>query len=163
MALRSKNFYFLRKSKDGKVLEFNDSDSWFITNPDYKWNEHTEKLAVGGYYGSTTGTHTIALVLRNFIGRIYIQGTLSSNPEDDEWFNIPIDGKEYQEYNDSDIYDPNRDTLIRLMGTTGTYSHNIFGNFTYMRIVIDRDYISLNPTDDQKRVAGKLEEILINF
>lgn len=164
MALRSKTFVYKRIGKDGNELEYHASDTWYPTNVDYKWNEKTEKMPVGGYYGSTSGLHTIAFVLRNFIGRIKIQGTLASNPTEHDWFTIKITkNDEYLEFNDNEIYNVNTDTLHRERGSTGTFSENINGNFTYMRVLIERDYISTNPTNEQKQIAGNIEEILINF
>lgn len=164
MALRSKLFVYKRKGKDGAELDFHASDTWYPTNVDYKWNESTDKLAVGGYYGSTSGLHTIAFTLRNFIGRIIVQGTLASEPSEMDWFPIKVKkDQDYLEFTDNVIYQVNTDTLHRERGTTGTYAENIQGNFTYMRVLIERDYISTNPTQEQKQIAGHIEEILINF
>ncbi|EMR6008529.1 hypothetical protein WJW27_005373, partial [Escherichia coli] len=65
MALRSKNFLFKRKTKDGSWQDFPESDSWYPAQLDYQWNEQTLPLPSGGYYGSTTGLHTISFTLRN--------------------------------------------------------------------------------------------------
>lgn len=165
MALRSKNFLFKRKNTQGEYMNYSASDVWFPTNTDYHWNEKTEPLAAGGYYGSTTGLHTIAFTLRNFIGRVSVQATLASNPEESDWFNLQFSETcgVYLEFADQRIYNASTDTIIVNSGTTGTFSETVVGNFTYLRIVIDRSYISINPTDDQKRIAGCLEECLINF
>ncbi len=165
MALRSKNFIFKRKGKDGKVLEYQESDSWYNSNPDYHWNETTIPLAAGGYYGSTSGLHTLAFTLRNFVGRIYVQATLASNPTEEDWFNIKFSEScnFYLEFTDTVIYAPEVEKTIHQYGVTGTFAENVVGNFTYLRVGIDRDYISTAPTDIQKSLAGKLEEVQINF
>lgn len=53
-----------------------------------------------GYYGFNSGLHTVGLYLNHFIGRISIQGSLETNPEDSDWFNIDFqgNGEEYKEY-----------------------------------------------------------------
>ncbi|EHU8780843.1 hypothetical protein N0S44_000073 [Escherichia coli] len=165
MALRSKNFLFKRKTKDGSWQDFPESDSWYPANLDYLWNEQTLPLASGGYYGSTTGLHTISFTLRNFIGRIYVLATLASNPTDDDWFPIKFTEscKYYLEFTDMVILNPNGGDLIRQQGTTGTFAETVIGNFTYIKVGIDRDYISKYPSDVQKSLAGKLEQILINY
>lgn len=164
MALRSKNFIFRRKGKDGVWTDFQDSDSWYPSNNDYYWNEKSQALAAGGYYGSTTGLHTIAFTLRSFVGRISVQATLSSTPEESDWFPIQFSCcKDYIEFTDTRIYDPDTNSTYVSHGTTGTFADSVTGNFTYLRICIDRDYISTNPTEVQKNLAGKLEEVLINF
>ena len=165
MALRSKNFLFRRISKDGEELDYQDSDSWYSTNNDYHWNEVSLPLAAGGYYGSTSGLHTIAFTLRNFIGRIYVEATLASDPTEADWF--PIKFQEccnfYIEFTDTKIYNPDSEVTIYQHGVTGTFAENVVGNFTYLRVGIDRNYISVQPTELQKTMAGKLEEIQINY
>ncbi|WEM33286.1 hypothetical protein EJP02_225 [Escherichia phage EJP2] len=165
MALRSKNFLFKRKGKDGEWYDFQDSDSWYDTNNDYHWNEVSLPLAAGGYYGSTTGLHTIAFTLRQFVGRIYVEATLSSNPEEADWFPIKFTEscRYYMEFTDTRIYDENRDNFIEESGATGTFAETLVGNFTYLRVGIERNYISIDPTEYQKRKGGKLEEVQINF
>lgn len=165
MALRSKNFLFKRKGKDGEWYDFQDTDSWYDTNNDYHWNEVSLALAAGGYYGSTTGLHTIAFTLRQFTGRIYVQATLASNPKEEDWF--PIKFTEscnyYLEFTDTRIWDARRDQMIVEIGATGTFAETVTGNFTYLRVGVDRNYISTDPNEYQKRMAGKLEEVQINF
>lgn len=165
MALRSKNFLFKRKGKDGAWEEYPNSDVWYPSDTDYHWNEQSLPMASGGYYGSTTGLHTIAFTLRNFIGRIYVLATLASDPQESDWFPIKFTEscKYYLEFTDMSIYNPNNGELMREHGTTGTFAETLTGNFTYLKIGIDRDYISINPSDIQKEMAGYLEEILINF
>lgn len=165
MALRSKNFLFRRMSKDGVERDYQDSDSFSLSDSDFRWNEVSLPLASGGYYGATTGLHTMAFTLRNFIGRIYVQATLASNPKEEDWF--PIKFTEscnyYIEFHDRTIFNPNNDQMIVEHGTTGTFAENVVGNFTYLRVGIDRSYISEDPNLLQKRMAGKIEEVLVNY
>jgi hypothetical protein len=165
MALRSKNFLFRRMSKDGEWEDYQDSDSWYPTNSDYHWNEVSLPLAAGGYYGSTSGLHTIAFTLRNFIGRIYVEATLASNPTETDWFPIKFEEscRFYIEFTDTKIYNPDSEITIYQHGVTGTFAENVIGNFTYLRVGIQRDYISIEPTELQKTMAGKLEEVQINY
>ncbi|WNA15948.1 hypothetical protein XaC1_305 [Xanthomonas phage XaC1] len=165
MGLRSKNFIFRRKNKDGQYLDYQESDTFYVTNPDYQWNEKSVSLPAGGYYGSTTGLHTLSFTLRNFVGRISVQATLASIPTEEDWFNIQFGDKEdYVEITPEQIYDMyNSERVIYAYGSTGTFSKTVIGNFTYLRIVISRDYISTEPTDYQKQSVGKLEEVLINY
>ena len=143
-----------------------ESDSFYPTNPDYHWNETSLNLPAAGYYGSTSGLHTLAFTLRNFIGRISLQATLASNPCEDDWFNIKFcnGNQDYVEITPSEIYNAyNSDHLTYEYGSTGTFSETVIGNFTYLRVVISRDYISLNPSPYQEASVGKIEECLINF
>lgn len=166
MALRSKNFLFRRKDKTGVWIDYQDSDTWSpSTDDNFYWNEVSLNLPAGGYWGSTTGLHTIAFTLREFIGRIYVQATLSSDPQEDDWFPIKFNEscKYYMEFTDTRIYNSNTGVLMTDPGATGTFAESLTGNFTYLRVGIDRNYISNDPTLLQKRLAGKLEEIQINY
>lgn len=165
MALRSKNFLYRRKGKDGEWMDFQDTDTWYDSNNDYHWNEWSLPLAAGGYYGSTTGLHTISFTLRNFIGRIVVQATLASDPQEHDWFDIRFTEccNYYMEFNDTRIYDAKTNTIIIDSGTTGTFAETLTGNFTFLRVGVQRGYISHDPSDTQKRLGGKLEEVLINF
>jgi hypothetical protein len=47
------------------------------------------KEKAAGYYGTTAGLHTLTVtVTPNFLGTIQIQGTLSMDPVESEWFDI---------------------------------------------------------------------------
>lgn len=165
MSLRSKNFLFKRLSQDGREREYAESDSWFPNNQDYKWNEVTMPMAAGGYYGSTNGMHTISFTLRNFTGRIYVQATLASNPTEEDWFYIEFKQSccKFLEFTDYRVTKTDGVMPNNQYGTTGTIAETLIGNFTYLRIGIDRSYIAEVPSLFQKQYAGKLEEILINF
>lgn len=165
MALTSKNFIYLRTTSDGQDLEYNDSDLWSINNQHYHWNENTVALPAAGYYGVTSGRHTLAITLNRFIGRISVQATLANTPTDEDWFDIKFcdSGLDYIEFTDTKVYNPIQNALMEEQGSTGTFAETVIGNFTYLRVCISRDYITEVPSDDQKRVVGNISEALINF
>jgi hypothetical protein len=41
-----------------------------------------------GYYGRSDGLHTIQYTYTSFTGDIVIQGTLASNPAEEDWFEV---------------------------------------------------------------------------
>ena len=45
-----------------------------------------------GYSNSIGCNHTVSISVVNFIGRIYIQGSLASQPGPADWFSIPLVG-----------------------------------------------------------------------
>lgn len=163
MSIRSKMFIYKRENKDGVIYDYHESDTWSVSRDDYKWNESTEPLPVSGYFG-TQGSCTVAMTLRNFSGRIYLQGTLATSPEENDWVTFKLgEETDYVEYTDTEIYNPMTMKLVKEYGVTKTVHFNIQGNFTFFRIVIDRDFIAVEPSDAQKQVAGKIEEALVNF
>jgi len=47
------------------------------------------KEKAAGYYGTTTGQHTVTITnTPNFLGTVQLQGTLSLDPQETDWFNI---------------------------------------------------------------------------
>ena len=49
-----------------------------------------------GYSNTIGNNHTISIGLNNFVGRIYIEGTLAVNPTQTDWVPIPlVDSKPY--------------------------------------------------------------------
>lgn len=166
MSITSKNFIFLRTTSDGEELEYNDSDTWSESNSaNFHWNENSVQLPAAGYYGVTSGRHTIAITLNNFVGRISVQASLANNPTENDWFDIKFcdSGLDYIEFTDSQVYNPLQNAMVAEQGSTGTFAETVIGNFTYLRVCISRDYIATVPDENQKRVVGKIAQALINF
>lgn len=78
-----------------------------------------EKFKGDGYYGRSDGLHTVAYHLTGFVGIIKIQGTLSSSPTSDDWFDISA-----TQYSDGSTIE-----------TANTFK-NFTGNFMWIRVVI---------------------------
>ena len=57
-----------------------------------QFNVTSDKVRGDSFYGFTDGLHTIAFYLSGFIGKIYVEGTLSSEPTATDWFIINLDG-----------------------------------------------------------------------
>jgi hypothetical protein len=71
------------------------------------------------YYGGFGGLQTVAFYLNGFQGRIKIEATLESEPDSDaDWF------RTYEFDSDS-------------APTTDNFSHNITGNFTWIRANVE--------------------------
>tara|TARA_B100000886_G_C20407734_1_gene485598 strand:- start:556 stop:918 length:363 start_codon:yes stop_codon:yes gene_type:complete len=49
----------------------------------------SDKTESDGYFGYTDGLHTIAAFPNNFIGTIKFQGSLATDPTNDDWVDIP--------------------------------------------------------------------------
>lgn len=112
----------------------------------------------GAGYSSTIGClHTVSMSLSNFIGRIYIEGSLASDPSDDDWFEIElIPHKYYLEF----PQDRNKPTGAN-GGDSGTVAYSFSGNYIWIRARINRDYLKPYPTNDQ--FVGQVEKILLNY
>jgi hypothetical protein len=81
------------------------------------WNGIDQQAA--NYYGGFGGLQTVAFFLNGFQGRIRIQATLASTPvTDEEWFQV----YDFDSINET---------------TTENFSHNITGNFTWIRARVE--------------------------
>lgn len=97
-----------------------------------------------GYYGFADGLQTVGFYLKNFIGRIYVDATLSDNPEEADWF--PVGLGESTDFIDYDS------------ATTKIETFNIIGNFVYLRAKIRRSQLGL-PVGD----LGTCERVTLSL
>ena len=81
--------------------------------------------------------HTIAVYLKDFAGSFKVQGTMSSDPETSDYFDITLDGEASS-------------TVTYILPTTLVYQYNFTGVFHYIRISYD------NLSDN----TGKIDKIL---
>jgi hypothetical protein len=86
-------------------------------------------IRADGYYGYADGLHTVGFYLKNYIGRIYIDATISDNPGENDWFPIALGDLEFVDYDSA---------------TTGIETFNIVGNFVFLRAKIKRSHLGLD-------------------
>jgi len=79
----------------------------------------TEKFKADGFYNFGDGLHTVAAFFNDFVGSVKIQGTLSLNPIESDWFDV----EEFKDINDSDS----------TVHTSSEYV-NFYGNFVWIRV-----------------------------
>jgi hypothetical protein len=99
-------------------------------------NVTTSKVEGDSYYGYTDGIQTIAISYNAFKGRVTVQGSLALTPTESDWFDIQISGGlnaaggGYKQF-------PTSGTT----GFTGVEAYTLTGNFTYLRVKMDRSYL----------------------
>lgn len=97
-----------------------------------------------GYYGFADGLHTMSFHVSNFTGRLYVEATLLENPTESDWFLISLDTEhDYLEFEDE----------------TKTVGTSFQGNFVYLRVRIDRDY--LGASDYDSSLHGILDKAVL--
>lgn len=115
-----------------------------------------------GYNNSIGNNHTVSFSINNFVGRIYIEGSLEYKPSDADWVPIPL-------YNSLPYVQHPLDPL-RLIGSTpgnnavgdtGNFVYNFTGNFIWIRARIDRTYLIPPPTTWTQ--VGAVIKILLNY
>lgn len=129
------------------------------------WNSISEPIKGPGYTKRTNSSTTFTIAVRNFVGKIRIEGTLENSPEDADvnsgWVDILQEGTIQYPLE----FKPNNS----LYGyqTTSTIFRVLNGNFTYLRAVLERDYLkdsTINTIDNADYAAvGKIELILVNY
>lgn len=101
---------------------------------------------------------TASAKIMNFVGRIYIQGSLAPNPIEEDWFDIPLGADtSYLEY------DTNTENTVNDFIDTARYSAGeslnqlirFTGDFSYLRGKIDRSYLP-----DKEYIIGKHGSII---
>jgi hypothetical protein len=102
-----------------------------------------EAVPGDSYYGFTDGLHTIAIYGQDLTGRVKIQGTLATNPTDEDWFNVLIDGLPFKDYNEF----------------TGVEGYTFTANLVFLRAILDRT--SVGQTDIS--TVGYIDKIYLNY
>ena len=112
----------------------------------------------GAGYSNTIGcNHTVSMSVVNFTGRIYIEGSLSTDPTDDDWFPIKlISNLDYVQF----PRNPQNPTGAS-NGDTSVLAFSFSGNYIWVRARLNRDYLVPFPQDTQ--YVGAIRYILLNY
>ena len=110
------------------------------------FNVTSDKVRGDSFYGYTDGLHTIAFVIAGFIGKIYVEGTLATDPVENDWFAINLDGATVP--------------LVYAAATTGTTARSFEGNFIFLRVRLDRSHIT--PANNDSMQNGQIIQVLLN-
>ena len=112
----------------------------------------------GAGYSNTIGSnHTVSISTSNFIGRVFIEGSLATDPSEADWFAIPlVVGSDYLQF----PLDRNAPTGSG-GGDTGTVAYSFSGNYIWIRARVNRDYLSPAPQDAS--LVGAINYILLNY
>lgn len=111
-----------------------------LTNMGGKISAEGEPKKAVAWYDTNKRLNTIAIHTINFVGRIWIYGSLKENPTNDtDWFPIKLTDDYYIEY----YQEPDPIKVNRV----GKYL-NIYGSYTWLKAKMDRDYLtSINKPD----------------
>jgi hypothetical protein len=125
-----------------------------LTQTDGQLNVSGQAVKAAGYFGYARGIHTICWYLDNFTGRVYVEGSLATNPGPNDWFPIWLESANpYVQY----PLNPNAPTGIS--GDNGIGSYTFQANLVWLRIRIDRCYI-INPVLAD---LGAIDQALLNY
>ena len=120
-----------------------------------------------GWYGYPDGLHTVAIYVQNFVGRVYIEGSLSIQPTDCDWFAIRlIHDAEYIQY----PINPNNPSSVFVGGASAVYGDTSVLGFTFkanilwIRARVHRTYV-FEPTLSPDRIGmlGNVTKIVLSL
>lgn len=92
-----------------------------------------DKVKGDGYYGMSDGLHTVMIDLNGFIGTITIQGSLSQEPTESDWFLIELNKGEYSLDTTGKVSQLIETSLEYTSAETSIKSYNATGNFVWIR------------------------------
>lgn len=133
-----------------------------MTNTGREHNITGKAVRADGYYGHTDGIHTVQVFFTNFTGRFGLQGTLVTEPTENDWFDISLNANAslsnsspYVEFPINPLSPTGRD------GDTGTRAFTFIGNFTFLRAIVNRDYIPEPSENDSTTGLGHIDKVLL--
>ena len=128
-----------------------------LGDTDIETNPVSEPIQAGGYYSLSNGKHRLVVYTGTaFQGRIYLEGTLSLEPKEEDWFNIPLNHKPFQEF---PIYNEDR-TVI---SNNKVYEYNFEALPTYIRVKVDREYLKCNCPKCEDNIFGNIRKVLLVY
>jgi hypothetical protein len=112
----------------------------------------------GAGYNNTVGcNHTVSIATINMKGRVFIEGSLSTDPTYIDWFPIQLlPGQDFIQF----PLNPNNPTGSS-GGDSTVVAYNFSGNYIWIRARLDRNYLIPYPADPQ--FVGAIKYILLNY
>lgn len=108
------------------------------------------------FYGYSDGWHTFQVVYNQFVGRLHVEASLATTPTDSDWFSLKpevtngtewANGLSYIQFNSNDPAD-------------GSEAYTFRGNFTYLRVRMDRAHVGDGTTYDAS--YGSISKVILS-
>ena len=117
----------------------------------------SDKVKADGYYGRTDGLHTVSSSITNFQGRIHLEGSLATEPTEDDWFPIYLtSGNSFRQYPVTSAPSGSNG-----LGDTTTEAWTFRANILWLRARVDRYYLNAGSYDNAQH--GTVDKILLNL
>lgn len=135
-----------------------------MTNTGTNHNLTGDAKRADGYYGRTDGIHTVQVTVNNFTGSFGIQGTLATEPTEDDWFDINLNANQNVSSASPQItfpvnpIDPSGET-----GDNATQAFTFVGNFVWLRAILDRSTIVEPSNKSLTKDLGAIDRVLLSM
>ena len=86
-----------------------------------------------GYFGRSDGVHTAQIQITDFIGKVEIQGSLSSTPSEVDWFTVQMGTGNASVDTTGLIREENITFVSYFTATSSINSYNFTGNYVWVR------------------------------
>lgn len=125
-------------------------------------NKYSTEVKGDSFYGYSDGYHTFQVTYQQFVGRFRIQATLSLEPGDNDWFDIVADTSTYGSVTDQAVaYNPLGYIQFNANDPAqGSQAYTVQGNFTYVRVYMDREHIGDGETYDSS--YGQISRVILS-
>lgn len=118
-------------------------------------NIQSPAIKADSYYGFTDGLHTIQVVYDQYVGRLRVQCTLSLDPAERDWFDVSLSSVSGNGFNPLGLIQYNANNPANL-----TEAYTFQGNFTFLRVLVDRSYIGDGLTYDTS--YGQISRVILS-
>ena len=120
-----------------------------------KLNYSSKPVLLELYKTARTNLFTVSIHTTKFVGRIFLEGTLSNNPESTDWFTIWLtESTPYIEFENNELNENHNNS----MNTGLSFKFNV----NQIRAKIDRSYLPNNEEYDLN-IHGKIDYIHLNW
>lgn len=113
-----------------------------------------EKIKAAGYNSSSKLQQSVSIHTNDFVGRVQIQGSLATDPTDQDWFNVDLDPD-----TDNTFVEYPKDPMSHAgpNGDTGSDLYEFRVNAVWLRATVSRDYL----TSPVLSEVGTIRKILV--
>tara|TARA_Y100001937_G_C6870826_1_gene220511 strand:+ start:49 stop:465 length:417 start_codon:yes stop_codon:yes gene_type:complete len=119
-------------------------------------NETSNDVKGDSFYGYSDGWHTIQVIYNQYVGRFHVEASLAVTPGDSDWFPIKpevTNGTEYSAGESFVQFNSNNPA-------DGAEAYTFRGNFTYLRVRMDRAHVGDGSTYDTS--YGSISKVILS-
>ena len=119
-------------------------------------NQTSTNVKGDSFYGYSDGWHTVQVVYNQFVGRFHVEASLATEPTDTDWFGIKPEVTNGTEFSAGQSFVQFNSNAPGNVAEAYTFR----GNFTYLRIRMDRAHVGDGTTYDTS--YGSVSKVILS-